>query len=158
MYSLKFAHLVKEKLPGAECHEYFIDMRAYGKGYEEFLERVKEEGVHVVRGRTTEVVERDGRLVVRGEDVLAGKLVEHPVDMVLLAVGLQPNEGTDALARMLGIARVPDGWFARTTTTPTRARPSAAGSSWRACARGRRTSRTRSRRPRPSRGACSAPS
>jgi heterodisulfide reductase subunit A len=112
MYSLKFAHLVKEKLPGAECHEYFIDMRAYGKGYEEFLERVKEEGVHVVRGRSTEVVERGGKLVIRGEDVLAGKLVERPVDMVLLAVGLQPNEGTDALARMLGIGRVPDGWFA----------------------------------------------
>ena len=111
MYSLKFAHLVKEKLPGAECHEYYIDMRAYGKGYEEFLERIKEEGIHVVRGRSAEVVSRDGRLYVRGEDVLAGKLVENPVDMVLLAVGLQPSEGTDALAKMLGIGRVEDGWF-----------------------------------------------
>jgi heterodisulfide reductase subunit A len=111
MYSLKFAHLVKEKLPGAECHEYYIDMRAYGKGYEEFLGRIEEEGVHVVRGRSAEVVSRDGRLCVRGEDVVAGRLVENPVDMVLLAVGLQPSEGTDALARMLGIARVEDGWF-----------------------------------------------
>ena len=111
MYSLKFAHLVKEKLPGAECHEYYIDMRAYGKGYEEFLERIKEEGIHVVRGRSAEVVSRNGQLYVRGEDVLAGKLVENPVDMVLLAVGLQPSEGTDALAKMLGIGRVEDGWF-----------------------------------------------
>jgi heterodisulfide reductase subunit A len=111
MYSLKFAHLVKEKLPGAECHEYYIDMRAYGKGYEEFLGRIEEEGVHVVRGRSAEVVSRDGRLCVRGEDVVAGRLVEEPVDMVLLAVGLQPSEGTDALARMLGIGRVEDGWF-----------------------------------------------
>ncbi len=111
MYSLKFAHLVREKLPEAECHEYYIDMRACGKGYEEFLERVREEGVHVVRGRSAEVVERGGRLVVRGEDVIAGTLVENPVDMVLLAVGLQPSEGTDALASMLGIARVKDGWF-----------------------------------------------
>ncbi len=112
MYSLKFAHLVKEKLPGSEVHEYFIDMRAYGKGYEEFLERIGEEGVHVVRGRSAEVVARDGRLVVRGEDVLADRLVENPVDMVLLAVGLQPSAGADGLARMLGIGRVRDGWFA----------------------------------------------
>ena len=112
MYSLKFAHLVKEKLPGSEVHEYFIDMRAYGKGYEEFLERIGEEGVHVVRGRSAEVVERGGQLFVRGEDVVADRLVETPVDMVLLAVGLQPSQGADAMAEMLGIGRVRDGWFA----------------------------------------------
>ncbi len=112
MYSLKFAHLVKEKLPGSEVHEYFIDMRAYGKGYEEFLERIGEEGVHVVRGRSAEVVEREGQLVVRGEDVVADRLVETPVDMVLLAVGLQPSQGAGEMAEMLGIGRVRDGWFA----------------------------------------------
>jgi len=50
MYSLKFAHLVREKLPDAKCYEYYIDMRAFGKGYEEFFERIKEEGVSIVRG------------------------------------------------------------------------------------------------------------
>ena len=44
MYSLKFAHLVKEKLPDAACYEFYIDMRAFGKGYEEFFERIKDEG------------------------------------------------------------------------------------------------------------------
>jgi heterodisulfide reductase subunit A len=58
MYSLKFAHLVKDKLEGAEVSEFYIDMRAFGKNYEDFFERVKEEGVFVNRGRTTEVVER----------------------------------------------------------------------------------------------------
>lgn len=111
MYSLKFAHLVREKLPDAECAEYYIDMRAYGKGYEEFLERVKEEEIHVVRGRSAEVVERDGRLLVRGEEVEAGRLVERPVDMVLLSVGLQPSDGAAALGELLGIDRLPDGWF-----------------------------------------------
>ena len=43
MYSLKFAHLVKEKLPGATCYQFYIDMRAFGKGYEEFFERIKDE-------------------------------------------------------------------------------------------------------------------
>ncbi len=111
MYSLKFAHLVREKLPDAECHEYYIDMRAYGKGYEEFLERVKEEGIHVVRGRSNEVVLRDGRLVVRGEDLLRGRLVENPVDMVLLAVGLEPSTTAERVAKMLHIDRAEDGWF-----------------------------------------------
>jgi heterodisulfide reductase subunit A len=111
MYSLKFAHLVREKLPDALISEYYIDMRAYGKGYEEFLERIEEEEVHVIRGRSAEVVERNGGMMVRGEDVLAGKLIEQPVDMVLLAVGLQPSAGADRLAEILKIDRVPDGWF-----------------------------------------------
>ncbi|MCU0253229.1 MAG: FAD-dependent oxidoreductase, partial [Acidobacteria bacterium] len=70
MYSLKFAHLVREKLPNARCYEFYIDMRAFGKGYEEFFERIKEEGVAVVRGRSAKVIEKDGQMVVRGEDIL----------------------------------------------------------------------------------------
>ncbi len=62
MYSLKFAHLVREKLPEAKCYEYYIDMRAFGKGYEEFYERIREEGVFLVRGRSASVNERDGQL------------------------------------------------------------------------------------------------
>ncbi len=61
MYSLKFAHLVREKLPDADCYEFYIDMRAFGKGYEEFAERIKAEGTHIVRGRTAKVVEEDGQ-------------------------------------------------------------------------------------------------
>ena len=52
MYSLKFAHLVKEKLPEAPCYEFYIDMRAFGKGYEAFFERIKSEGTYIVRGRS----------------------------------------------------------------------------------------------------------
>jgi heterodisulfide reductase subunit A len=111
MYSLKFAHLVREKLPDAQCYEYYIDMRAFGKGYEEFFERIKDEGVFVVRGRSTEVVEHDGQMYIRGEDILADRLLQLPVDMVLLAVGLQPAAGSAELAKMLGIDRVNDGWF-----------------------------------------------
>ncbi len=111
MYSLKFGHLVREKLPDAVCYEYYIDMRAFGKGYEEFFERVKDEGVFVVRGRSANITERDGRIIVKGEDILADTVVEIPVDMVLLAVGLQPTADTPHLASMLGIERVQDGWY-----------------------------------------------
>ncbi|HPW56761.1 MAG: CoB--CoM heterodisulfide reductase iron-sulfur subunit A family protein [Thermoanaerobaculaceae bacterium] len=111
MYSLKFAHLVREKLPDATCYEFYIDMRAFGKGYEEFMERIKAEGAHVVRGRTAEVSEVDGRLVVKGEDIVQDRLVQYPVDLVILAVGLVPSAGTAELATLLGVPRDQDGWF-----------------------------------------------
>jgi heterodisulfide reductase subunit A2 len=111
MYSLKFAHLVHEKLPGATCHEFYIDMRAFGKGYEEFMERIKAEGTRVVRGRTASVCEVNGQMMVRGEDILQDKVVEFPVDLVILAVGVIPARGTQELAAKLGLARDPDGWF-----------------------------------------------
>ena len=111
MYSLKFAHLVREKLPAASCYEFYIDLRAYGKGYEEFAERIKNEGVFVARGRSASVTEVNGQLVVKGEDVLHDRLLEIPVDMVVLAVGLVPARGTDELSRMLGVPRDDDGWF-----------------------------------------------
>jgi heterodisulfide reductase subunit A len=111
MYSLKFAHLVKEKLPGAECYEFYIDMRAFGKGYEEFFERIKHEGTFVIRGRTASITEVDGRMMVTGEDIIQDKLIQFPVDMVLLAVGLIPARGTEELSRTLGLTRDEDGWF-----------------------------------------------
>lgn len=111
MYSLKLAHLVKEKLPDAEVHEYYIDMRAFGKGYEEFYNRIKKEGVHIIRGRTAKIEEKDGKLIVRNEDILANRLVEQEVDMVILSVGLEPREDAAELSKMLGIAVNEDGWF-----------------------------------------------
>ena len=111
MYSLKFGHLVREKLPGAECFEFYIDMRAFGKGYEAFFERIREEGVHVVRGRSARVTEERGQLMIKGEDSVCDRVLEFPVDMVLLAVGLEPAQGAQSLGEMLGITRDADGWF-----------------------------------------------
>jgi|GEM_PF-249269 len=111
MYSLKFAHLVKEKLPDAECYQFYIDMRAFGKGYEEFFERIKDEGVFVVRGRTAQIQRGDDGMVIRGEDIVHDRIREFPVDMVLLAVGLEPAKGTRHLAKVLDIQPGCDGWF-----------------------------------------------
>ena len=111
MYSLKFAHLVREKLPDAECYEFYIDMRAFGKGYEEFADRIKAEGTFVVRGRTAKVVEQDGQMVLKGEDIVNDHIVDFPVDMVLLAVGLLPAPGAREVAQMLGLSPEADGWF-----------------------------------------------
>jgi heterodisulfide reductase subunit A2 len=111
MYSLKFAHLVREKLPDAKVHEFYIDMRAFGKGYEEFFERIKEEGVFVVRGRSAKVVETGGRLMLRGENIVGDQVIELPVDMVILSVGLQPTADAAKLGALLGIAQAEGGWF-----------------------------------------------
>ena len=111
MYSLKFAHLVKEKLPGVTCYEYYIDMRAFGKGYEEFAERIKEEGTFVIRGRSASVSMNGKGMIVKGEDIIEDRVVEMPVDMVILAVGLIPAKGTEELCKILGLTRDTDGWF-----------------------------------------------
>ncbi len=111
MYSLKFAHLIKEKIPDVTVYEFYIDMRAFGKGYEEFADRIKEEGTLIIRGHSALVTMSDGRMVVRGEDIINDRLAEFEVDMVVLAVGLVPSSGTNELTRMLGINKDPDGWF-----------------------------------------------
>ncbi len=116
MYSMKFAHLVREKT-GAEVWEYYIDMRSPGKLYEEFYDRVQEEGVHFVRGRVAEITditdhpEDDGRLTVVAENTLTMKTLRTPVDMVILSVGLEAAEGSEDVGRMAGVSRDKDGWF-----------------------------------------------
>ncbi len=111
MYSLKLAHLVKEKIPEAEVSEFYIDMRAFGKGYEAFYERIKNEGVHLIRGRTATIKQKDNHLVLRSEDIINDRVLETEVDMVILSVGLEPADDTTKLAAMAGIQISNDGWF-----------------------------------------------
>jgi len=111
MYSLKFSHLILDKLPEAEVFEYFIDMRSFGKGYEEFYERIKEEGVSIIRGKTAKVEQKNDKLLIRGEDILKAEIIENEVDMVILSVGLEPGEDTAKLSAMLGIPVSEGGWF-----------------------------------------------
>ena len=89
-------------------------MRAFGKGYEEFYDRIREEGVHMVRGRTAKIEQANGRLKLRSEDILNNKLIEQEVDMVILAVGLEPREDAGAVAEMLDIRRESSGWYLET--------------------------------------------
>jgi heterodisulfide reductase subunit A len=111
MQSLKLAHLVKEKLPDADVFEYYIDMRAFGKGYEEFYNRIANEGIFVVRGKTATIEEKGNKLHLRTEDILNDALIEQEVDMVVLSVGLEPAVDTRQLAGMLGISQDGSGWF-----------------------------------------------
>lgn len=116
MTSLKFAHLVKEKT-GADVYAFYIDIRAYGKGYEEFFDHVLEEGVSFIRGRVAEVTdvwetsEEKGRLIVKYEDTLLGRQERLPVDMVILGSALETRSDSSAVARIFSISKGRDGFF-----------------------------------------------
>jgi len=111
MYSLKMAHLAAEKLPSAQIFEYYIDMRAYGKGYEEFYERVRKENIHIQRGKAARVLPAGDKLFIRTEDIEGQKIMLQEVDMVVLAVALEPNTGVDWLSDMLGVPVDEYGWY-----------------------------------------------
>jgi heterodisulfide reductase subunit A len=116
MYSLKLAHLIKERC-AAEVFNFYIDMRTPGKGYEEFYEKLLKEGMHLIRGRVAEVTdwavspEEEGRLVIRAEDTLVGTVRRIPVDMVVLAVGLEPQADADEVRRRFNISCGTEGFF-----------------------------------------------
>ena len=110
MYSLKLAHLIREKTK-AEVVEFYMDIRSAGKGYEEFYERVQHEGVVFVRGRGAQVLPNGDRLMVRAEDTDLGMPVNLPVDMVVLATGVVPSKGAEELAHTLHVTRDINGFF-----------------------------------------------
>jgi heterodisulfide reductase subunit A-like polyferredoxin len=116
MAALKYAHLIHEKTQ-AEVYDFFIDLRCFGKGYEEFYNRLLEEGVFFIRGRAGEISdfaiyeEERGKLIVRCEDTLIGIVRRIPVDMVVLMTALEPAADSEAISRTLTLPRGKDGFF-----------------------------------------------
>jgi heterodisulfide reductase subunit A len=116
MYSLKLAHLIKEHT-GAEVYNFYIDIRAAGKTYEEFYDKLLEENVHFIRGRVAEVTdwavipEEENKLIIRVEDTMIGAVRRIPVDMVVLAVGMEPRADAQDVRRMFNISCSTEGFF-----------------------------------------------
>jgi len=110
MYLAKHAHLLQEKVPDCRITVLYQDVRAFGKGFEEFYDRVKGEGINYRRGLAAEIYQRLGsdRVVVRGEDTMLGEPFEIEADLVVLGVGLKPSAGTEALLSMVGVTQTPD--------------------------------------------------
>jgi heterodisulfide reductase subunit A len=111
MFIIKQAHQVREKVPDASVSSFYMDIRAYGKGFEEFYDRVRDEGVRFKRGKPSEIFRKGDRLVVRVEDTLLNKVLEHETDMVVLGVGLEPGAGYRELAQMLKLSLSTDRFF-----------------------------------------------
>jgi heterodisulfide reductase subunit A len=117
MYALKYGHLIKEKAGhDTQVHNFYIDMRCYGKGYEEFYRRLQEEGVNFVRGKPAEIREEvsfsgEKKLIVIGEDTLLGRRMKLPVDMVVLCTAIQARGDASEVSRVFGINQGGDGFF-----------------------------------------------
>lgn len=113
MYSLKFSHLFKEKTT-ADVYQFYIDMRAAGKGYEEFYNRLVEEDVKFIRGkgaRVTESTDEPDRLIVEAEDTLTARFINLPVDMVVLSPAIVPRSDAKDMARLFNLSSDKQGFF-----------------------------------------------
>lgn len=92
MYSSKQSQLLMGALPMADITMYYINIRAFGKGYDEFYEQAKDMGARYVKGKVALVTEKEnGNLILRYEDIATGKVKESEHDLVVLSVGLLPN-------------------------------------------------------------------
>jgi len=114
MYTAKQANWVLEKVPNANVSVFYMDVRAYGKGFEEFYDQVREKGIFYRRGNPSEIVrnpKRDG-LIVRTEDTLLHQSIEVPADLVVLATGMEPNQSTNTVATLLRLSNSADGFLA----------------------------------------------
>jgi heterodisulfide reductase subunit A len=111
MYSLKLADLVHEYVD-ADVVEFYRDMRAFGKGYEAFYERVEEHGVSFVRfDKDIRVEQRAGGLAVLVTDVYSGKPKETLVDMVILSTGMESQPDQHEVGKLFGVSCGADGFF-----------------------------------------------
>jgi heterodisulfide reductase subunit A len=111
MVAAKQAHLVKELLPEAEVTVFYMDVRTFGKGGEEFYDETRKKGVLYRRGNVSEIVRRGERVALIAEDTLLGRPIEYEADLVVLAIGMESRADADAISGLLKLPRSTDGFF-----------------------------------------------
>jgi heterodisulfide reductase subunit A len=111
--SIKLARQIKEKYPASDVYIFYNDIRAFGRRFEEFYSKAREDWVTFIKGIPSEIKEDPltNNLIISAEDVLSGFLIEVEVDLVVLAVGMIPRKSTEELSRILHIPRGTDGFF-----------------------------------------------
>ncbi len=113
MNTIKDSLLINEHYPNAEVYVFYMDIRAYGKGFEDLFRRSKEAGVHYIRGLPGEVIEdSDTRnLKVKVENTTTSTVEEYDLDMVVLSVGLQPSDDLKKLTSIINVSQTADGFL-----------------------------------------------
>jgi len=113
MNTVKDSLLLRDHYPDIDITVFYLDMRAFGKGFEDLYKRSKEAGVRYVRGLPGEVKEdpETRNLLLTVENTTAGRLEEHELDMLVLSVGLEPREDSKTVQQLLSLSRTNDGFF-----------------------------------------------
>ena len=105
MYVAKHAMLYKHKVHDGQAYVFYMDIRAGGKNYDEFVRRaIEEDGAMYYRGRVSRIYEHDGKLIVKGVDTLSGLNVQIDADLVVLATAMQAQQGIEKLAQKLNVS------------------------------------------------------
>ena len=111
--AIKQAIELKEKFPNAEIYCFYMDLRLFGKKYEDFyINAQRDYGIHFIRGRVSEVSETiDGQVLVKAEDTLVGKPVKVRLDLLVLMAGIVCNRENQALLKAVQLPVDDDGFF-----------------------------------------------
>ncbi len=113
MNTIKDSLLIKEHWPETEIYVFYVDIRAYGKGFEDLYKRARKEGVIFIRGLPSEIFEdrKTRNLWLFGENTLKRELYNVNADMVILSIGLEPRKDSEIIQRLLTLSRTQDGFF-----------------------------------------------
>ena len=111
--AIKQAIELKEKFPHAEIYCFYMDLRLFGKKFEDFYTKAqKDHGIHFIRGRVSEVSENiEGRVIVKAEDTLAGKPIKVTLDLLVLMSGMVCNPDSTKAAGMMSLPLDSDGFL-----------------------------------------------
>ncbi len=112
MYTAKHTMLYKHKVHDGEAHVFYMDIRAGGKNYDEFVRRaIEQDGAKYHRGRVSKITEENGKLIVRGVDTLANEPITVEADMVVLASAMRPSDNVEELAQKLNVGYDENGFL-----------------------------------------------
>ncbi len=113
MYATKLSQLLKRSDPKRDVYVFYTDLRAYGKGFEEYYKRAQRTGVKFVRGRVAEVNgdSSGDKVTLKVEDTLTRRIIESEFDLVVLSVGLRPSRGSKEIAGILKLGEGADGFL-----------------------------------------------
>jgi len=112
MYTAKQAALYRHRVHSGQAYVFYIDIRAAGKGYDEFTQRAMEdEHVVYLRGKVSRLFRDGDRVMVWGADTLSNRQIQIAADLVVVAPALQPHPETARLAQMLDLPTDEHGWL-----------------------------------------------
>jgi len=112
MYATKEASIVKETYPEIDINIYYMDIRAYGKDFQQYYDHAKDLGINYIRGRPSNVYEnKDKSVTIKYKDTLTGEVKEDTVDMLVLSTAIKPSEDNKKLGKVLGVDVDENGFF-----------------------------------------------